>query len=76
MSKILATSSLCGPCSMLKSKIAKLGLIVETKEHSKETADWFKKHQIRTVPKLVIEEGDTVEIIQGMDDIIEAIKNR
>lgn len=75
MNKILATSKQCGPCHMIKSKIEKLGLEVEIREHSPETSEWFSKHKITAVPRLVIEDGDNVEIIQGMDDIIERIKN-
>jgi glutaredoxin len=72
----LATSSQCGPCYALKSKIEKLGLIVDTKDYiDQENIEWFKKHQIRSVPRLVIEKDDSVEIIQGMDEIIQIITN-
>lgn len=72
----LATSAHCGPCHMVKSKIEKMGLTVEIKDHSDvSTHEWFKKHNIRSVPKLVIEDGDNVEIIQGVDDILERLKN-
>lgn len=75
MTKILATSSQCGPCYTLKSRIEKEKLEVEIKDYTNpENIEWFKKHGIRAVPRLVIEDGDNVEIIQGMDDIIEALK--
>jgi glutaredoxin len=72
--KILATSVTCGPCHAIKNKLKGLGIEVEIKEHSSDTNAWFVKHNIRSVPRLVIEDGDDVQIIQGMDDIIEAIK--
>lgn len=74
--KILATSKTCGPCFALKNKISKLGLEVEIREHSPETNEWFKKHNIRSVPKLVIEDGDDVEIIEGSDDIIKKLEEK
>lgn len=71
----LATSNSCGPCSMLKSRLDKMGLTVENKSYDDiQNIEWFKKHGIRNVPRLVVEDGDTVEIIEGMDDIIARIK--
>jgi hypothetical protein len=37
---------------------------------------WFIKHGIKSVPRLVIEDGDNVEIIQGIDDIVERLKEK
>jgi glutaredoxin len=74
--KTIATSPTCGPCHMLKSKIEKLGLSVNIKDYSDPANhEWFVKHNIKTVPRLVIEDEENVEIIQGIDEIIEAIKN-
>jgi glutaredoxin len=71
----LATSSQCGPCHTLKSRIERENLEVEIKDYTNpDNIEWFKKHGIRSVPRLVIEDGGNVEIIQGMDDIIEALK--
>jgi glutaredoxin len=73
----LATSSQCGPCYTLKTRIEKENLEVEIRDYTRpENIEWFKKHGIRAVPRLVIEDGDNVEIIQGMDDIIEALKQK
>ena len=48
---------------------------MEIKDYNNpENIEWFKKHGIRAVPRLVIEDGDNVEIIQGMEEIIEALK--
>jgi hypothetical protein len=74
MTKTIATSTTCGPCTVLKNKIKQLNLTVEVKELSTENMDWFIKHSIKSVPRLVIEDGDNVEIIQGIDDIIAAIQ--
>lgn len=75
MKKILATSRTCGPCHALKSKIQKAGLEVEIKEYSPDTMEWFVKHNIRSVPRLVIENGENVEIIEGSEDILNALEN-
>ena len=73
--KTLATSKNCGPCSMLKNKLNSLKLEVDVKDFTiDEDKEFFTKHNIRSVPRLVIEDGDDVDIIQGMDEIIEAIK--
>ena len=77
MKKILLTSTTCGPCHMLKSKIKNLGLEVEIKNFPEET-ELFKKYAVKAVPRLLIidDDDDTkFELIQGMDDIIARIKN-
>jgi glutaredoxin len=76
MKKIfLLTSPTCGPCHMIKSKIKTENLNVEIKDFSNvEDIEFFKKHNIKAVPRLVIEDGDSVEIIQGMDDIMKVIR--
>ena len=75
MNKILATSRTCGPCHALKNKIQKLGLEVEIREYTPDTMEWFVKHNIKSVPRLVIEDGKNVEIIEGSEDILNALKN-
>lgn len=75
MTKILATSKTCGPCFALKNKIEKLGLNVEIREFSPDHLEWFNKHGIRAVPRLVVEDGDNVKIIQGAEDIIQELQN-
>jgi hypothetical protein len=60
---------------MLKNKIKDENLKVEVKDFTiSEDVEFFRKHNIKLVPRLVVEDGDNVEIIQGMDDIIKAIK--
>ena len=76
MTKILLVSSSCGPCTVLKNKLKTLELDVESKDYSiKEDKPFFEKHNIKSVPRLVVEDGDNVEIIQGIEEIIERIKS-
>jgi glutaredoxin len=71
MKLTLATSDQCGPCHMLKNKLEAKNLKVEIKSfNDPENIEFFRKHEIKSVPRLVVEGGDKVEIIQGMDDII------
>ncbi len=76
MKKItLCTSATCGPCYTIKAKIKIDNLNVEIKDFTDPlNIDFFRQHNIKSVPRLVVEDGDNVEIIQGMDDIIKAIK--
>ena len=60
---------------MLKNRIESEKLEVEIKEFDNvENLVFFRKHNIKAVPRLVIENGDKVEIVQGTDDILNAIK--
>jgi glutaredoxin len=76
MKLILATAKFCGPCSQLKNKLKAASLEVETIEFENDT-EFFKKHGVKSVPRLVVVDDDdnTVELIQGMDDIITKIKD-
>jgi glutaredoxin len=75
MKLTLLSSRTCGPCHMLKSKIDQKGLNVDILWFSEpESFEFFRKHNIRAVPRLVIEDGDSVEIIQGIDDILAKIE--
>ena len=76
MTLTLLTSTTCGPCTVLKNKLKTLKLEVNTKDYSNpEDKEFFIKHNIRSVPRLVVEDSDNVEIIQGIDDIVERIKS-
>lgn len=71
---ILASASFCGPCKMLKSRIDTESLNVEVKQMEDES-EFFRQHNIKTVPRLLIFKGDElVEVIQGADDIINRIR--
>jgi len=72
---ILASAKICGPCSLLKSKIAKENLQVEIKQMEDEI-DFFKLHGIRNVPSLLIfRGGQLIDQIRGSDEILQHIKN-
>jgi hypothetical protein len=72
---ILASAQFCGPCSMLKSRITKESLEVEIKQMENES-EFFRQHNIKTVPRLLIFKGDELmEVIQGSDDILQRIKS-
>lgn len=71
---ILASASFCGPCKMLKSRIDAESLNVEIKQMEDES-EFFRQHNIKTVPRLLIFKGDElVEVIQGSKDIINRIR--
>lgn len=74
MKLILATSSFCGPCHILKRKIADEKLEVETIEMESDPS-LFKKYNVRSVPRLLVIEDDILqESVQGIEDIIKKIK--
>jgi len=72
MKKTLLTSPTCGPCQVLKNKLAlHPNLNYDTKDFSIDAdKEFFHQHNIRSVPRLVIEDGQSVTIIQGSEDII------
>lgn len=75
MSITLLTSKSCGPCTVVKNKLKALNIEVDTKDFTiPEDQEFFRKHNIKSVPRLLIENGADVEIIQGIDDIVDAIK--
>lgn len=72
---ILASAKFCGPCKVLKSRIEKENLKVEIKQMEDEI-DFFKLHNVRSVPCLLVFSGnDLVDKISGSDDILERIKS-
>jgi len=74
MSITLLTSKTCGPCTVVKNKLKALNIEVDIKDFSiPEDQEIFRKHSIKSVPRLLIEDGDNVEIIQGIDDIVQRI---
>jgi len=74
---ILLTANFCGPCQLLKSRLLKESLIDKIELINMEDSQKpFKKYNIKSVPRLVVETSDTVfEVIQGTEDIIARIKN-
>jgi glutaredoxin len=69
----LASATWCGPCSALKSRIAKEGLSVEI-EDMDDNPDFFKNFNIKSVPQLVVFKEESFETISGSEDIIKFIK--
>jgi glutaredoxin len=69
----LASATWCGPCSALKSRIAKEGLSIEI-EDMDDNPDFFKNFNIKSVPQLVIFKEESFETISGSEDIIKFIK--
>ena len=71
---ILASAGFCGPCKVLKSRIIAENLKVEIKQMEDEL-DFFKLHNIKTVPRLLVfKDDELIDIVQGSDDIIQRIK--
>jgi thiol-disulfide isomerase/thioredoxin len=72
---VLASASFCGPCKMLKSKIDAEGLTVEIKQMEDEI-DFFKQHDIKSVPRLLVFKNDELlDTVRGPDQIIQRIKD-
>ena len=70
----IASSKTCGPCTMLKNKLTREGITVDIKYYE-DDLEIFKQHEIRAVPRLVIIEDGVVTKMQGMDDIIQYLKD-
>jgi hypothetical protein len=71
---ILASAKSCGPCSVLKSKIARENLEVEIKQMENEI-DFFKLHKIKSVPCLLIFGGnELIDEVRGSEDILKCIR--
>jgi len=71
----LVSASWCGPCHGLMKRLKENELSdkIEIKDADKDSA-FMKEHNIKSVPKLLIMEGNIVcEIIEGADDIFKAI---
>lgn len=72
---ILASADWCGPCYGLKKRIERENLSskVEIKDMGADVS-FFEKHNIKSVPTLVITDGENnVEFVQGVEDIFKAI---
>lgn len=70
--KTLATSQTCGPCHALKARLEKSDISVKIKSmNDPENIPWFREKNIRSVPLLIIEDDQGVELerISGSEDI-------
>lgn len=72
MIKKLVTATWCAPCKMLKSKLADAGITVETID-ANDNPEYIAKHSIRSVPTLVIEGSDGVEIVAKYEEILDIL---
>lgn len=74
---ILASASWCGPCTVLKQRLASEGL---TSRYSvkdfDESPTFFKTHDIKSVPRLLVfsPDGKHVNTISGIEEIFTEIK--
>lgn len=60
---------------VVKNKLKALKLEVDILEYNKENEEFFNKHGVKSVPRLVVEDDENgVTIIQGSDDIIAEIQ--
>jgi hypothetical protein len=74
MKLVLATSKTCGLCHMLKSKLKKENLESSVYVYQ-DDMNFFEKHKIKSLPRLLVFEDDELtEIVQGVDDIISKVK--
>jgi hypothetical protein len=72
---ILASASFCGPCQMLKTKIAAENLTVEIKNMEDDNQTFFREHNIKAVPRLLVFKGDElIDTVSGPDEILQRIK--
>ena len=71
---ILASASFCGPCQMLKTRIDEENLTVEIKNMEDEI-EFFRQHDIKTVPRLLVLKGDELlDTVSGSDQILQRIR--
>ena len=74
---LLLTANFCGPCQLLKSKLEKENLLDKVEViNMEDNQELFKKYNVKSVPRLIVENSDILfEVIQGAEDIIARIKN-
>ena len=74
---LLLTASFCGPCQLLKSKLQEEGLLDKIESvNMEDNLEIFKKYDVKSVPRLIVETSDTLfEVVQGSENIILRIKN-
>lgn len=71
----LMTASWCGPCMVLKRRLTEQKLTPEYVDIDTEEGRALSiKYTIRSVPTLLVIDGDTHEQIKGIEDIINALK--
>ena len=74
MKLVLTTAEWCGPCKGVKEQISKNNYDVEIKDFDNDK-EFFKDHGIKTVPTLLVFDGDNlVSKVNGTDAILNVIK--
>ena len=73
-SKKLITASWCGPCKLLKAEIESRDLSVETLQ-AEDNQELAKEFGIRSVPTLLVQNGDDYDLIIGNDKILEVLSD-
>ena len=77
MKLILASAGWCGPCQVIKSRLKAENLSdkVEVKDADVDIA-FFRENNIKSVPRLLVMEGDkVVDIVLSSEDIVKRIKS-
>ena len=77
MKYVLASATWCGPCQVLKSRLKSENLIdsVVVKDVDVDIT-FFRENNIKSVPRLLVFEGDKVtDIVQSIEDIVKRIKS-
>jgi len=72
MTNKLITASFCAPCKVLKAEIEKRNINVEILD-AENNQELVAEHGIRSVPTLILDNGEGYEIITGNDQILEAL---
>lgn len=74
MNKILCNNPWEGLCFMMQKALLRENLEIETK-NIREDSKFFKKHEIKTCPILLIfDNGKVINKIKGVEDIIKFLK--
>lgn len=74
---ILASASWCGPCNTLKQRLTAEGLTSRyTVKDFDESPTFFKNHDIKSVPRLLVfnPDGKHIDTISGIEEIFASIK--
>jgi thioredoxin-like negative regulator of GroEL len=69
----LVSAAWCGPCTMLKNKLKASELQVDTIQADDEP-EFCVKYGVKSIPTLVVIDGDSFELVKGSEDIINTIK--
>jgi len=72
---VLASANFCGPCKVLKTKLDANNIVVEIKQ-MEDNSEFFKLHNIKAVPQLLVFEKDELrDVIRGSEEIFKRLKD-